>query len=119
MLLRHFGNGGHAVLPRDDLLLRAPERHRAGKGVDFRALERSRLSDWATSPSSTVRLTFSVNGEPLALAAVGEYNAMNACAAFAVGEICGVERARMRDRARRGAGTRRAADASTPWPASP
>ena len=33
----------------------------------------------------------------MSLSAVGEYNAMNACAAFAVGDVCGVEAKRMRD----------------------
>jgi UDP-N-acetylmuramoyl-tripeptide--D-alanyl-D-alanine ligase len=43
------------------------------------------------------RLTFTVNGEALSLSAVGDYNAMNACAAFAVGDVCGVDARRMRE----------------------
>jgi len=95
MLLRHFGNGGHAVLPRDDSYFERLNAIVQGKVSSF---GRSNGADFRLGDISFVdgRLTFSVNGEPLALAAVGEYNAMNACAAFAVGEICGVSAARMR-----------------------
>jgi UDP-N-acetylmuramoyl-tripeptide--D-alanyl-D-alanine ligase len=95
MLLRHFGNGGHAILPRDDSYFERLTAIVQGKVSSF---GRSNGADFRLGDIAFVegRLTFSVNGEPLALAAVGEYNAMNACAAFAVGEICGVDAARMR-----------------------
>lgn len=96
MLLRHFGNGGHAVLPRDDSYFERLGAIVQGKMSSF---GRSNGADYRLGEIAFVdgRLTFSVNGEPLALAAVGEYNAMNACAAFAVGDICGVDAARMRE----------------------
>ncbi|HKW14623.1 MAG TPA: UDP-N-acetylmuramoyl-tripeptide--D-alanyl-D-alanine ligase [Candidatus Krumholzibacteria bacterium] len=95
MLLRHFANGGHAVLPRDDSYFERLNAIVQGKVSSF---GRSQGADFRLGDIAFVagRLTFSVNDEPLALAAVGEYNAMNACAAFAVGEICGVSAARMR-----------------------
>ena len=95
MLLRHFENGGHAVLPRDDAYFERLNAIVQGKVSSF---GRSNGADFRLGDIAFVdgRLTFSVNGAPLALAAVGEYNAMNACAAFAVGEICGVDAARMR-----------------------
>lgn len=96
MLLRHFANGGHAVLPRDDSYFERLNAIVQGKVSTF---GRSNGADYRLGDIAFVdgRLTFSVNGEPIALAAVGEYNAMNACAAFAVGEICGVDAARMRN----------------------
>jgi UDP-N-acetylmuramoyl-tripeptide--D-alanyl-D-alanine ligase len=96
MLLRHFGNGGHAVLPRDDSYFERLSAIVQGKMSSF---GRSNGADYRLGDIAFVdgRLAFSVNGQPLALAAVGEYNAMNACAAFAVGEICGVDATRMRD----------------------
>ena len=91
MLLRHFASGGHAVLPRDDSYFERLNAIVQGKVSTF---GRSNGADYRLGDIAFVdgRLTFSVNGEPIALAAVGEYNAMNACAAFAVGEICGVMR---------------------------
>jgi len=96
MLLRHFANGGHAVLPRDDTYFERLNATVQGKVSSF---GRSKGADFRLGDIAFVdgRLVFSVNGEPLALAAVGEYNAMNACTAFAVGDICGVDAARMRD----------------------
>lgn len=96
MLLRHFENSGHAVLPRDDPYFERLNATVQGKVSSF---GRSNGADFRLGDIAFVdgRLTFSVNGEPLALAAVGEYNAMNACAAFAVGDICGVDAGRMRE----------------------
>jgi UDP-N-acetylmuramoyl-tripeptide--D-alanyl-D-alanine ligase len=95
MLLRHFANGGHSILPRDDSYFERLYAIVQGKMSSF---GRSNGADFRLGDIAFVdgRLSFSVNGEPLALAAVGEYNAMNACAAFAVGDICGVDAARMR-----------------------
>jgi len=96
MLLRHFGNGGCAVLPRDDAYFERLNATVQGKVSSF---GRSNGADFRLGDIAFVdgRLAFTVNGEPIALAAVGEYNAMNACAAFAVGDICGVDAGRIRD----------------------
>ena len=42
------------------------------------------------------RITFDVNGEALSIPSIGRYNALNACAAVAVGDACGVEIDRIR-----------------------
>lgn len=95
-LLRHVRARGHAVLPRDDMYFDRLSASVQGKVSSFGRSDRAdfRLGDLGFEHG---RLTFSVNGEPLALSAVGEYNAMNACAAFAVGDICGVDAGRMRE----------------------
>lgn len=95
-ILEYLPAGGHAVLPRDDDYF---ER--------LSAIVQGRLSSFGRSPAADFRLanvafadgllSFTVNGEPVSLAAVGDYNALNACAAFAVGDICGVESARLRE----------------------
>jgi UDP-N-acetylmuramoyl-tripeptide--D-alanyl-D-alanine ligase len=96
MLLRHLGERGHAVLPRDDLYFERLSATVQGKVSSFGRSNKAdfRLGDIAFAGG---RLTFSVNGDPLALSAVGEYNAMNACAAFAVADICGVDAVRAGD----------------------
>jgi UDP-N-acetylmuramoyl-tripeptide--D-alanyl-D-alanine ligase len=95
-LLRHLGARGHAVLPRDDFYFERLSATVQGKVSSF---GRSNRADFRLGEVSFAggRLTFSVNDEPLSLSAVGEYNALNACAAFAVGDICGVDAARMRE----------------------
>lgn len=95
-ILGHMSADGHAVLPRDDDYFEK-----------LSAIVQGRLSSFGRSPAADFRLanvsfangllSFTVNGEPVSLAAVGDYNAMNACAAFAVGDICGVEPARQRE----------------------
>lgn len=94
-LLDHISAGGTALLPRDDDyfdVLRSRARCKVvtfgTAGADFA------LDDVAVEGR---RVTFTVNGEPFAVPALGSYNAMNACAAYAVGEICGVEPPRMRE----------------------
>jgi UDP-N-acetylmuramoyl-tripeptide--D-alanyl-D-alanine ligase len=94
-ILAHMSRDGHAVLPRDDDYFE-----------ELSAIVQGRLSSFGRSPAADFKLTnvsfanghlsFRVNGESLSLSAVGDYNAMNACAAFAVGDICGVDSARQR-----------------------
>jgi UDP-N-acetylmuramoyl-tripeptide--D-alanyl-D-alanine ligase len=95
-LARHLRAGGRAILPRDDEYF-----EKLGAAVQ------GRVFSFGRSPSADFRLgdvtfsqgmlRFTVNGEPLSLSAVGDYNARNACAAFAVGDICGVDARRMRE----------------------
>jgi UDP-N-acetylmuramoyl-tripeptide--D-alanyl-D-alanine ligase len=94
-LLRHLGPNGHAVLPRDDFYFERLSATVQGKVSSFGRSDRAdfRLGDMSFAGG---RLTFSVNGEKYSLAAVGEYNAMNACAACAVGDVCGIDADRMR-----------------------
>ncbi|HEX5132406.1 MAG TPA: UDP-N-acetylmuramoyl-tripeptide--D-alanyl-D-alanine ligase [Candidatus Krumholzibacteria bacterium] len=94
-LLAHLGPGAHAVLPRDDEYFDKLSAIVQGKVFSF---GRSPAADFrlANVEFAVGQLSFTVNGEPLSLSAVGDYNAMNACAAFAVGDICGVDAARQR-----------------------
>jgi UDP-N-acetylmuramoyl-tripeptide--D-alanyl-D-alanine ligase len=95
-LLAHLGERGHAVLPRDDDYFERLNATVQGKVSSF---GRSAHADFRLEEVAFVagQLAFSINGQSLSLAAVGEYNAMNACAAFAVGDICGVDARRMRE----------------------
>jgi len=87
---------GYAVLPADDdyfELLRA-------KAV-------CRVVSFGRSESSTFRIAgvteeegryrFEINGEQMEIGTVGAYNILNAGAAYAVGELCGVEPDRVRE----------------------
>ena len=95
MLLRHLGANGQAVLPRDDEYF---DRLCATVQGKVSSIGRSNRADFQLSDVAFAggRLSFSINRQPFELAAVGDYNAMNACAAYAVGEICGVDAERMR-----------------------
>ncbi len=95
-LLAHIAGNGVAIIPRDDEFFEKLNATVQGKRFSF---GRSSAADFrlGNTTFSDGLLHFSVNGEPLSLSAVGEYNAMNACAAFAVGDVCGVDARRMRD----------------------
>ena len=81
---------GHAVLPQDDEFIDLLKENARCKTVTF-----------GESDASSYRITaveerddgyaFQVNGESVSVRRFGRYNVHNACAAFAVGEICGVE----------------------------
>ena len=87
---------GHAVLPADD---------------DFFEVLRSkavcRVVSFGQSDAATYRITgvtedegrfrFEINGQQMELGTVGAYNVANAAAAYAVGELCGVEPERIRE----------------------
>ncbi len=95
-LLAHLARGGVAVLPRDDDYFEKLDASVQGKVFSF---GRSPAADFRLGNVAFSKglLRFTVNGEPLSLSTVGDYNAMNACAAFAVGDFCGVDAKRMRD----------------------
>ncbi len=95
-LLAHLAQGGAAVLPRDDEYFEKLDAKVQGRVFSF---GRSPAADFrlGNATFSEGLLRFSVNGEPLSLSFVGDYNAMNACAAFAVGDACGVDATRMRE----------------------
>lgn len=86
---------GYAVLPQDDDyidLLRERARCRVvtfgrGDGSTFRVTAVEEADD---------EIRFEVNGVPLRITSFATYNVLNACAAFAVGDICGVESDRVR-----------------------
>ncbi len=89
-LLAHVSQHGTAVLPADDPYFDLFKSRSAAKVVSF---GQSRQSDYVLSGIETkgTRLFFDVNDIGFEINALGEYNALNACAAVAVGEICGVE----------------------------
>jgi UDP-N-acetylmuramoyl-tripeptide--D-alanyl-D-alanine ligase len=89
-LLAHVAPQGSVVLPADDPYFDLFKGRSMAKVVSF---GRSRQADYELSNVETAgaRLSFDVNDIGLSINALGEYNALNACAAVAVGEICGVE----------------------------
>jgi UDP-N-acetylmuramoyl-tripeptide--D-alanyl-D-alanine ligase len=95
-LLSHLSARGVAVLPRDDDFFEKLDARVQGRVFSF---GRSPQADFRLGSVTFAdgRLRASVNGEPVSLSAVGEYNAMNACAAFAAGDACGVDAKRARD----------------------
>lgn len=95
-LLAHLTAGGAAVLPRDDEFFEKLDAKVQGRVFSFGRLPAADFRLGNTTFSEGL-LRFTVNGEPLSLPAVGDYNAVNACAAFAVGDICGVDTQRMRE----------------------
>jgi len=86
---------GYAVLPADDAFIDALRDKAACRVVTFGC---SDASTYVVSDVSegTDRIGFAINGEPLEIKGIGAYNAVNAGAAYAVGELCGVELDRIR-----------------------
>lgn len=91
-LLNHVVPHGHAVLPRDDAYFELFAQKSTARTVTFGKSERSDfvLRDFAQR-SHAAGAKFKVNDTSIEISAMGEYNALNACAAFAVGDVCGVE----------------------------
>lgn len=88
-LLDHLSASGCAVLPRDDDYFARLRERAATKVITFGF---SAEADYVITDLKVSRdgLNFAVNGEPVALGVLGDYYATNACAAYAVGEFCGV-----------------------------
>jgi UDP-N-acetylmuramoyl-tripeptide--D-alanyl-D-alanine ligase len=87
--------GGYAVIPREDDFYELLRERAKCRVVTFG------YGDDCTYKLGTVRergdrLEFTVNDEPLTIKSYGAYNVSNAGAAFSVGELCGVEVARIR-----------------------
>jgi UDP-N-acetylmuramoyl-tripeptide--D-alanyl-D-alanine ligase len=94
-LLDHVDTSGIALLPRDDDYFDELRERARCKILSFG----TRDADFALSKLDQEgrRVSFDVNQVRVTINALGRYNAMNACAAFAVGEVCGVEPARIRE----------------------
>jgi UDP-N-acetylmuramoyl-tripeptide--D-alanyl-D-alanine ligase len=94
-LLDHLDPKGYAVLPRDDAFFGFFEERVEARVVTF---GRSDAADFvlANVRSAGTGIAFDVNDAAVELNAVGEYNALNACAAFAVGDVCGVDHSTIR-----------------------
>lgn len=88
-LLDYIGEVGHAVLPRDDDYFDELHARAQGRVVSFGTTESSAfvLRDMRREKNG---IEFTINGEPFTVATLGTYQALDACAAAAVGEICGV-----------------------------
>lgn len=97
-LLDHIVSHGYAVLPRDDAWFDFFAERTAARPVTFGRSENADFILSKVGPRQDAGgMSFKVNDEGLDVGAVGEYNALNACAAFAVGDICGVEPSRIRE----------------------
>lgn len=86
---------GYAVIPREDDFYDLLRQRAKCRVVTFGS------GDDCTYKLGPVRergdrLEFTVNDEPVTIKSYGLYNVSNAAAAFAVGELCGVEVARIR-----------------------
>jgi len=89
-LLDHLPDDGTAVLPGDDEFLPVLKKHVRGAiltfgftaGCDYRITgERNAAGRWE----------FEFNGRPASMKTTGRHNLLNAAAALAVGELCGVD----------------------------
>jgi len=91
-LLDHIESHGYAVLFRDDAFFEFFAGRTTARVVSFGRSEGSdfRVTD-VSRPSDRAGTAFKVNDVDVTIGAVGEYNALNACAAFAVGDLSGVE----------------------------
>ncbi|MEE9270067.1 MAG: UDP-N-acetylmuramoyl-tripeptide--D-alanyl-D-alanine ligase [Candidatus Krumholzibacteria bacterium] len=87
---------GYAVLPQDDDYIELLSGRAQCRVVTFG------YADGSTFRLSAVQgaddhIRFQVNGEAVKITSFASYNVLNACAAFAVGDICGVESDRVRE----------------------
>jgi len=94
-LLDVLDPSGYALLPADDAFIEDLKRRSRSKTATFGcdALADFRLGAVEQRDGS---LVFEVNDCQYMIQSLGEYNALNACAAVAVGELCGVEVALIR-----------------------
>jgi len=89
-MLPFISRSGHVVLPHDDDYYAQLRDQAIGRVVTF---GRNSGADYEVGPVETseeLGVRFSVNGHPFSLAALGDYNALNAGAAVAAGGICGI-----------------------------
>lgn len=95
-LLEAMDRDGCAVLPGEDDFFELLNDRAQCRVVTFGYGERCavRLS---SVQQSADRIDFTVNGQVFAIKSFGLYNVLNAAAAFAVGELCGVEAERIRE----------------------
>lgn len=86
---------GYAVLPADDAFIDMLRGKAACRVVTF---GRAESSTYVVSDvkEGAERIDFAINGGPMEIKGIGAYNALNAAAAYAVGELCGVELDRIR-----------------------
>jgi UDP-N-acetylmuramoyl-tripeptide--D-alanyl-D-alanine ligase len=89
-MLEHVASHGSVLLPKDDAFFDFFEETAKVRSVTFG--QSNDVDFLLTDVESTESgIAFKVNDERITLNAVGTYNALNACAAFAAGDVCGVE----------------------------
>lgn len=89
-LLASIEREGHAVLPADDEYIHVLRGTAVCRVATFGYSDRSDFR--ITSVDDTgERIAFKINGLSLTLKSFGVYNLLNAAAAFAVGDVCGIE----------------------------
>jgi len=81
---------GHSVIPvgrdhSDGLRARAP-----GRVVTFGSVAGADFVVSAVRTSKSLGIEFEINGQPFSLNSPGEYNALNAAAAAAAADVCGI-----------------------------
>jgi UDP-N-acetylmuramoyl-tripeptide--D-alanyl-D-alanine ligase len=87
---------GYAVLPADDEFMDALRERAHCRVVTFGRAESSayRITDVSDADG---KIRFEINGAPMEIETVAAFNVSNAAAAYAVGELCGVEGDRIRE----------------------
>lgn len=97
-LLDHVSADGYTILPHDDPYCEFFANRSPSRTITF---GRSDKADFVLrdvgSRKDAAGITFEINDSAIDLAVVGEYNALNACAAFAVGDVYGVEPGQIRE----------------------
>ncbi len=89
-LFKGVDEQGFAVLPADDEFLGLLTERANCRVVTFGREESSNYRI-ANVEETDAQITFDVNDAAMAIKTIGLYNVLNAGAAFAVGELCGVE----------------------------
>jgi UDP-N-acetylmuramoyl-tripeptide--D-alanyl-D-alanine ligase len=87
---------GYAVLPQDDDYIDLLSSSAQCRVVTFGYADNSTFRLSAVEGADD-HIRFQVNGEAVKITSFASYNVLNACAAFAVGDICGVESDRVRE----------------------
>lgn len=95
-LLLSIESEGYAVLPQDDDYFDVLQDAALCRVVTFGYGDTSDFRVSAVEDEGD-RIDFQINDQMLAIHSVGQYNVLNAAAAFAVGDVCGVETGRSRE----------------------
>ncbi|UCH83422.1 MAG: UDP-N-acetylmuramoyl-tripeptide--D-alanyl-D-alanine ligase, partial [Candidatus Latescibacterota bacterium] len=81
---------GYAVLPADDSYFDLLRESAGCRIISFGRADGSTYTIGSPEEKGD-SLAFEINGVPLQIKSLGRYNILNACAAYAVGELCGVD----------------------------
>lgn len=95
-LFSGIDEGGYAILPQDDDYIDMLSGRAGRRVVTFGYGDASTFRVTAVEETEGA-IHFQVNGEPMSINSFGAYNVLNAAAALAVGDLCGVETERVRE----------------------